>query len=101
MGLISRVSSRTYRSNTMFAQFLFSTFVSAIFAQVDTNAQPPSELAGLKMRGDDYPFIFIVILGSALGLILTIASIVYCFSQEDPSKTNIVYKLSYQRLKTD
>ena len=55
----------------------------------------------LKMRDDEFPFIFIVILGSALGLILTIASIVYWFSQEDPSKTNIVYKLSYQRLKTE
>ena len=68
---------------------------------VNNDADFPIDLDQRDLRDDEFPFIFIVILGSALGLILTIASIVYWFSQEDPSKTNIVYKLSYQRLKTE
>ena len=82
------------------AAILF-VMMQGAFAGVDTDADFPIKTEGFYTRDEEYPFIFIVVVGSAIGLILTIASIVYFFAQEDPSKNNIVYKMCYQRLKTE
>merc|ERR1712168_1417117 len=118
MGLISRVSSRTYRNNIMNKLLIFATLTIIAFAeeakQVTKNVKPavpeiPNGVstdtlapAGISKINDINHSIEVALIGlSAVGLILTIVGLIYVFASIDPSKGNIVYKLSFQRLKTD
>merc|ERR1711981_609848 len=104
MGLISRVSSRTYRYSmtiqylTIFLAFVNNCLAADGVTNLDTE---PGWVADLNFRDGDFPMLLLILVGVGIGLIATVYGIVYMFSQEDPSKTNIVYKLSYSRLKTE
>lgn len=66
---------------------------------VGSAAVKPSSLA---INDESFPFMVAIIVGSSLVFFGMIGVTIYFFSLEDPSKTNIVYKLSHQgRLKTE
>merc|ERR1711936_1326388 len=106
MGLISRVSSRTYRNMTrsssmLIMAILFSVCVAQSGVKDCGQNSCDSALKDIMFRDGDFPMLLLIFVGVAVGLIGTVWLITYAFSLEDPSKTNIVYKLSYQRLKTE
>merc|ERR1712196_211132 len=113
MGLISRGSSRTYRhrfiskfqikknmANTWQNLLLMALLTTSAVAEtyVRNDQAPPS---GLRINNNETPIELAIIVGSGLGLMVMVFLVMWYFAQEDPSKTNIVYKLSYQRLKTE
>lgn len=75
-----------------------ASLISAITAQVEINVPVPKEL---EFKNQDTPIIYAVVFFTGVSLILTLIGVCYVFATEDPSKTNIVYKLTYQRMKTD
>ena len=77
---------------------LVTTIAAAGSVQAEANAKKP---ASLSIHGEMYPIMTAIVVGSAIGFFAMVFLTIYYFSLEDPSKTNLVYKLSYQRLKTE
>jgi len=86
----------------MLKALLFTTLtLLASAAEVGVSNNTPAPSGIWKINDINFPIDVALIGFSAVGLILTIVGLIYTFAQIDPSKDNIVYKLSYQRLKTD
>ena len=79
---------------------LLSLFINLTTAagSVKNEKSPPK---GYELTVLGFPVMAAIVVGSMLGLIILVCGVVYVFSQEDPSKTNLVYKLTHHRMKTE